>query len=292
MAIELSTSKECRSAYRELLQGYTYCEEKNFYIKHFKESDLGFIDEIYRQCYASLKKAGISPLKEKLEFLREEEYWTREEEQSFTEAGLAVKDAYIYVNKLVDEDQKKEFIKTIVAEQEENLKKITKERYELVEPTIETICDKRINEFYVYHAVYKDPELTEHLFTKEEFEEISFFELGDLVRVYNHETSKLAEKNLKKISVNYFFLNSFFMCDDDPVKFYGKNILELTMYQMNLFSRGRYCKSILMEGEEPPDQYYEDTYENGLQELVQWFDNANAKLMNKRANEKMKAKRG
>ena len=53
MAFELSTSKDCRSAYREILQGYTYCEERNFYIKHFKESDLGFIDNVYKKLNTS-----------------------------------------------------------------------------------------------------------------------------------------------------------------------------------------------------------------------------------------------
>ena len=62
------------------------------------------------------------------------------------------------------------------------------------------------------------------------------------------------------------------MCDDDPVKFYGKNVLELSMYQMNLFSRGKFYKSVLVEGKDPPEQYYEEDYPNGLQELAKWYE--------------------
>ena len=72
------------------------------------------------------------------------------------------------------------------------------------------------------------------------------------------------------------------MCDDDPVKFYGKNVLDLTMYQMNLFSRGKFYKSVLIEGREPPDQYYEEDYEDGLHELSKWYESSNNSIKNER----------
>jgi len=286
MAIKLSTSKECRSAYREILQGYTYCEEDGFYLKHFKEADLGFIDDIYKKCVKRLERKGVSSQREKLKFLAKEEYWTEEEEEGFITATLAVKDAYEFAEKMPDSEQRKNFENTLLPEAIENLRKTTKERSELVEPTIETICDKRLNEFYVYNALYKDEACEEHLFTVEEFEELSYFELGELVRKYNHITSTFTENNLKKIATNYFFLNSFFMSEDDPVKFYGKNVLELTMYQLNIFSRGKFYKSILMEGNDPPDQYFEEAYENGLAELVQWYESEHNRIQMKRQTQR------
>jgi hypothetical protein len=290
MAFELSTSKDCRSAYREILQGYTYCEERNFYIKHFKEADLGFIDDIYRKCSKRLSDKGVTSQREKLEFLKEEGYWSAEEEESYITATLAVKDAHEFVEKMPDGEQRKAFRETMIPEAEENFRKIQKERTELVEPTIETICDKRLNEFYVYNAIYKDKDFKEHYFTQDEFENLSYFDLGNLVQEYNHQTSKFAERNLRKIGVNFFFLNSFFMCDDDPVKFYGKNVLDLSMYQLNLFSRGKYYKAILMEGDDPPDQYYEDSYQNGLDELVKWYDSQNAQMQMKRQQQNMRSR--
>ena len=136
MAMKLSTSKECRSAYREILQGYTYCEKEGFYVKHFKEADLGFIDDIYRKCSKKLERKGVSSQREKLDFLEKEEYWTKEEEESFISATLAVKDAYAFAEKMPDSEQKENFERTMLPESIETLRKITKERTELVEPTI------------------------------------------------------------------------------------------------------------------------------------------------------------
>ena len=72
------------------------------------------------------------------------------------------------------------------------------------------------------------------------------------------------------------------MSDDDPVKFYGKNVLDLTMYQLNLFSRGKFYKSVLMEGKEPPEKYYSEDAEKGLIKLVQWYETAYGQIRNER----------
>ena len=79
------------------------------------------------------------------------------------------------------------------------------------------------------------------------------------------------------------------MCDDDPVRFYGKNVLELSMYQMNLFSRGKFYKSILVEGKDPPEQYYEEDHPNGLEELAKWYEVQGAHIRQER---EMQATRG
>ena len=281
MAIRLSTAKECRNAYREILLGYTYADDGGFYIKHFKEADLGFIESVYKKCANEAEAKGLYLKKEKLAFLKEEGYWTEEEEEGWLVESLAVRDAHEHLTKLREKEQRDSF-KEVIKEREISLKKIQKERNELLEPTVEGYCEKILNELYVYHALYKDEKLKEPFFTEEEFEDLSFVELADLVRKYNHATSKFSEVNVKVMAVNHFFLNAFFMCDDDPVRFYGKNVLELTMYQMNLFSRGKFYKSVLVEGREPPDQYYEEDYEDGLYELSKWYDTANNSIRNER----------
>ena len=111
--MDLITPKDCRNTYREILQGYTYIEEESFYIKHFKEADLGFIEYVYKLCEENVKKQGVPSLKEKLEFLAEEEYWTEEEESDYIQASLSVSDAYDFQRKLRDVKQKEAFQATI-----------------------------------------------------------------------------------------------------------------------------------------------------------------------------------
>jgi len=278
---QLVTIKDCRNVYREILQGYTHVEGEEIYVKHFKESDLGFIDYIYKCCENDLQEKGILTLKEKLLLLAKEEYWTDDEERSYLQASVSVKDAHEFQRRLQNKEQKKMFEETI-KDQENKLKKIQDERYKIVEPTVETYCSKKINESYVRKALYKDKECKSPLFTEEKFDDLGYTELGGLVKLYNDCMTKFDEDNIKKICVNNFFLNSFMMTDNDPVKFFGTSILDLTVYQLNLFSRGKYYKFILEEGNNPPESVVELSEQEGVSHLVNYYDLEYNRIKNER----------
>ena len=139
--------------------------------------------------------------------------------------------------------------------------------------------------------MYRDKELKTLRFTEQEFSEISYAELSEIVGRYNEAVEVFSDINLKKIAVNGFFLNAFLMSDNDPVKFFGKSILDLTVYQMNPFGKGKFYKSILEEGKDPPDYMYDSIEENGLEPIVNWFDGASAQIKSERERQKM-ASRG
>ena len=104
--IVLKNSKDCRSAYREILQGYTYIEEKELYIKHFTESDLGGLELLYKRCEKELLNKGLENENEKIDFLKKEGHWSQHEEEEWISAKLAVQDAYAFKIKLVDPEKK------------------------------------------------------------------------------------------------------------------------------------------------------------------------------------------
>lgn len=269
--MELITLKDCRNVYREILQGHSHVEGEGIYVKHFRESDLGFIDYIYKRCENDLLERGVFSSAEKLSLLNKEGYWTEDDENGYYQVVASVKDAYEFQRRLQNPEQRKMFQKTI-DEQEEKLKKIQEERYKLVEPTVESYCNKKINEEYVRKALYKDEKIEKPLHTQEEFDNISYADLAILVKLYNDCMNKFSEENMKKVCVNNFFLNSFMMADNDPVKFFGCSVLELTIYQLNLFSRGKYYKFILEEGNNPPDSVTEMAEKEGVDHLVKYYD--------------------
>jgi hypothetical protein len=283
------TTKDARRAYREILQGYSYIEEDDIYVKHFTESDLGYLEILYKKCEKELQELGIESSKEKLKFLKESGYWTEDEENAYINAKYGVEDALSFKDKLTDPTQKKDFEKHL-EEREELLKKVKETRDEVLNPTTESFCDRRINEHYVRIALFKDKSFTTPCFAEEEFRDLSYVQLGDLVQKYNKVINVFDELNIKRIAVNGFFLNAFLMSENDPVKFYGKSVLELTMYQINLFSKGKYYKSILEEGKDPPDIVYSQTEEYGLDPIVNWFDTAWAQIQSERARRNTQAK--
>ena len=62
------------------------------------------------------------------------------------------------------------------------------------------------------------------------------------------------------------------MADNDPVKFFGTSVLNLTVYQLNLFSRGKYYKFILEEGNNPPESVADLAEKEGVSHLVNYYD--------------------
>jgi hypothetical protein len=278
----IQTTKDARRAYREILQGYSYIEEDDLYIKHFTEADLGLLEVLYKKCEKELGEIGIERSKEKLKFLDKQGYWTKDEESAYINARYAVNDGLAFQEKLSDPKQKENFQK-VIKEKEEILKKIKETRDEVLNPTTESFCDRRINEHYVRIALFKDKELTAPRFTEKEFQDLTYVELGDLVQKYNEVIDVFNDLNIKRVGVNGFFLNAFLMSNNDPVKFYGKSVLELTMYQINLFGKGKFFKSILEDGKDPPDSIYNMVEELGLDPIVNWFDAAWSQIQAERA---------
>ena len=127
------------------------------------------------------------------------------------------------------------------------------------------------------------------MFSEEEFQNLSFRELAELVRTYNKAISKYKERNIKRIGVCYFFLNSFLMAENDPIKFYGKSVLDMTVYQQNLFSKGKFNKYILEEGKSPPESMYEMFETGGMDQVVSWFDNTHLQIQAERDRQKAQA---
>ena len=76
------------------------------------------------------------------------------------------------------------------------LKKIKGARDEVLNPTTESFCDRRINEHYVRIAIFKDKELTTPRFTEKEFQDLTYVELGDLVQKYNEVIDVFNELNI------------------------------------------------------------------------------------------------
>lgn len=134
--------------------------------------------------------------------------------------------------------------------------------------TAENFAYKKSNEYIIYLSLYKE-NLKDPLFSNiDEFAEVSDLELIKYINYYKEFISMFKIDNIKKIAVSPFFMNSFFLCEDDPFTFYGKPIVNLTQYQCDLFSLGRNYKYFLSKtGDTPPENV------KSLDDLVSWYEN-------------------
>ena len=61
-------------------------------------------------------------------------------------------------------------------------------------------------------------------------------------------------------------MNNFYLCGDNAADFFRKPIVELTTFQTNLLSSGRYYKSLISNSKTAPEEYYDNPLK-----LTEWY---------------------
>lgn len=255
-----------RKLYKDIILGYSYIPSQSIYIKHPYEIDLGLIEDLYIQHFNEAKVRGLLDEKGKIKELCDADLWSEDKEKkiAFNRKQIAhLKDTL-----------KKVFIKsqttslnTQIKELEKELNEINSEREGLLGITAEKYANKRSNEMIIYRSIFKDQDLKINLFTENDFEELDTKDLTVYITIYNKVIENFNQRNLKKIATLPFFLNNMFLTEDDIFIFYGKPIIELSTFQLEIFSNARVYKNVLSKGASPSEEYYDD-----LDQLLDWYE--------------------
>ena len=284
----LLKKEKLKSLYLDVINGYGRCNKgesfDSFYIKHLDMNSSSEIDNTYQECYEKAKNQGLPTEEDQLEYLNREKIWTKEEEselqnQESLVQGLKTSKSKVYLQSQIDH------FKNEIEKEEEKLYEIASKKSEYIGFTAEGYANKKINEFYIYITVYKDKDFKERFFSVEEFEYINFEKFADLVRAYNSATKYFNAANLKRVALSTFFLNYFYLCDDNPQMFFGKPVVDLTYHQVELFGYARHFKHMMSDMKaQPPSEYYDDP--DKLIEFVEAGKNAEKMLEKAEKNTK------
>lgn len=253
--------------FSEVLRGYTLAETSfgKVKIKHFNNFDSAELDIKNRAFYEKAVASGLPSRKERIDYLLKENIWTEKKNREIIEAksyivGLKNSKGKTFIQGHIDQLNKE------IEENQLRLSKMELEKEELIGFTAEAYSARRINEHYMYNAFMTAKD--EYLFTREEFEELREGTITELIATYNESTQKFSSDKLKKISVSSFFTNMFYLCENNAHIFFGKPLVELTFYQLELFGYGRYHKSMLDNSEKkPPEEVM-----SSPDKLVEWFE--------------------
>lgn len=258
------------------------------YVKHLNNIESSQID-IKRDFY--FKKArhkGIKTLAEREVEIIEEGEWSAEKNkqlENLREYISRLRDTKKQMLKFSDREE----IDKRISDKEKDFERLEREKLIAIKMTCEAYASKRVNEDYIYNSLFKDGELKEPFFSKEEFEDLSQNDLNGLIVLYNMHVENFGVYNLKKLALSSHFLNYFHLCSDNPFTFYGKPVVELTFYQAEVFSLGRYFKHILEESDEKP---HEDVL-NDPDLLIEWWEvTQNNKKLQEKTGRKVKGTGG
>ena len=244
-----------RKIYMEVLRGYTKTTVPKFgafYIKHLDLFASEEIDEKKREYEEHAQSKGLPTAKEKLAELEKDDLWSPQKERDIKNLESMIERLKITKSIFVlqaDRDSIQKQIRDAIKEHED----LIHEKAELMGYTCDSYAFKKMNEFFIFNTSYKTPDLKDLFFDKNTFDELHEMEVSILASHYGKVGESYGEKNLKRIALSGFFLNSFYLCKNNPFTFFGNPVVELTYNQSELFSYGTYFKHLLQELKHEPD---------------------------------------
>lgn len=256
-----------RAIWGDILQGFSFFEEENIYIKHLGDLDHCKIAQIKQELINKYLKMGVPTRQERLDIIWDME-WNQDDEDEIVSHEYFIIDNQPILDKM-KLPQQRVFLQGKMDETKAEMAKKRREKEEKIGVCAETKAEKLANNFYIYYALHKDQDLTQKLWSKEEFEEMEDSSLMKYIILYNGILSVFSQSNFRQIAVMPFVLNIASYCKDQGQFFYGKPITEFTNYQLSIFTKVMRNTFILRESKgHSPDL----TGELIMQDLLDWYD--------------------
>tara|TARA_Y100000310_G_scaffold181845_1_gene181876 strand:+ start:1576 stop:2595 length:1020 start_codon:yes stop_codon:yes gene_type:complete len=266
------SNAELRLLYADILNGYCRSLSEKYgdiYIKHLDTRDAAEMDYVRDGYYQDAKEKGLPTEKEKLAYLDKNEEWTAQEENELEGQRSYVKQLELNKSKLFLDKDRNQIINQI-KETRKDVEKKELTRLEFVGITSESFSAKKANEYYIFKSLFKNKDCSETLLSAEDFDELNAQGIYELVEIYNEKMKLFASVNLKRIALSGFFLNFFYLCEDNPLTFFGKPAVNLTFYEAELFGHAKYFKQILQDSKnKPPHDIMDDP-----DAIINWYESS------------------
>lgn len=221
---------------KEIVSGYSMIEVcgKTAYLKHYSDYERSIIPEETQRIIKECIQQGMPTEKEALEIALRQEAWTQEEEGEVIKQRGFVESLILTQEKTILPSQKKEQQETIDKESFALLK-MEKKRKDFLGRTAEDFANVKGYEKFVLSLLYKDESLTIPFFSEEDLELLETEDIEDIFKKFKKIKESISENKLNELVVSEFF-SSYLIIAEDPTAFFGKNVFELSAFQVRLVS--------------------------------------------------------
>ncbi len=267
---EKNTYPYCKKLYRDIIFGYSEKRLKDsskVFIKHLTELEAGVSEKKYDDFLFLAESRGLKNQEDALKFAIEQGAWSQEKEDRFNQLNEQLTALKQTKAKLIIKAQIEPITEEIKPLDDEAYL-LFRERTENIGHTAEAFASKKINELCVQQACYVDEGLTERLYSEEDFDLLGQSEVNAITELYGSMNEDFSPKQVERIAISPFFMNTFFLCKDNILAFFGKPILDLTNFQISLMSSARHFKNLISNASKSaPEGYYENP-----DKLIEWYE--------------------
>ena len=250
--------KSYRKLLKEITQGFStyYIGESLRFIKHQSTSDLVDFDDVYESYYDRARTKGLPTEEEIFEELKKDGVWTPKDDTEIESQSL-------YLDSLI-KNKKNIYLKSAlrqvnkqIEEAENKLAELKNKKSNLITNSCEIYATNRANDYYMVNSFFKDKDLSEPLYSKEEYEYASGQEVTELIRTYNNFHMRFDERSIQNLTLQDFY-KIYYAFSESANDFFGKPILFLTNFQLNLIIYTRIFKNIFEHYDDIPEKINKD----------------------------------
>jgi len=257
--------------YAQIIRGRTEfsLDDSTYYIKHLSFLDSADIDSHKLKYFNRAKEQGLPTYSDRFNSIIENKTWSLEKDKETSNVKDFLENLK-HSKTLLPLEKDRKIVDKQILEYKLRLNKLVNEKSNLIGLHCESWAEKKINEYYVFTTLYRDSELTQKLYSSEEFNDLEQFELDKLTRIYNEKMVAFVEGNLRRISLMPYFFNVFNLAGENIYYLFGKPLVNLTFYQIEIISNARNYKNILQNSKtSPPLECLSDS-----DKLLEWFEQA------------------
>jgi hypothetical protein len=155
---------------------------------------------------------------------------------------------------------KKKHIQELIDLKKKDLYFLLNKKAELVGKTSERYGSQRSNEEFIRYLIYSDQQCSRHFFSDEQFANLSEEDLSFFVKENDAISKRLSESNIQHVVLRDFF-NMYLSQTENVSSFYGRPIIELSVYQLKLAIYARIFFNMFQYHEDIPDRMKKEDLE-------------------------------
>ncbi len=275
---------QLKRIYNDIIRGYSVVRVPKIgtlFVKHLTQIDYIELDDVYFSLLTEAAENKILTYKEKVQYLINEGLWTKEKEKEILDNKYFLDGLKMSMSKVALSRQLQE-LKNEAEKVEKKIGRLELEKSRLIGYTAESYASSALNDNIIKITAYRDKQLQAPFYTDDQFDDLSDDTIRLIWESFNQLFQKFKTPELQRVALSPFFLNFFYMSENNPHIFYGKPIVALSFYQLELFAHGMYFKNVLSEiNPKPPDDVM-----NNPEKLIEYFNlNKNSReILDKQSN--------
>lgn len=262
----MKDSADTKVIFLEIISSYSFiCSPiyGDVYIKHSSKLELLNFEREYLRTLEQAKSKGVPIRLDREKQIIQEGMWTSKQESEIQDNKRMIDGMREQISHSFLHSKRKLFRKEM-AGAEQRLNELLLKKDYLIGQTAEKLANKQSTYFQIINSIYTDDKFQNKL-VRDELDSKQYEELCDL---YFTRINRINTDTIKSIALSSFFTSMYYMCDENAYFFYGKPLVQLTDYQINLLMYGKYFKNLMSRyGDSLPPEMSETP-----DDMIEWFE--------------------